>query len=146
MKVEKKIQKGYEKYEFPLNEAEIESILEKLPSEDLEGLESVVITNPIKNEDFKRYGRYDEELKTIYLFAHLKNENEKIVIDCGFREKLGKNLIIKLTLDEFRDLSFHTLFHEVGHHIGIRDFKDRLEEFANNYAYGKLTEFYSSSE
>jgi len=128
MKYEKNVKKHYKSYEFPLDESEISSILKTLPQNDVEGLERIVITPPLKNEDLGRFGRYQTKSNKsgiIYLFAHMKRD-EKFIIQLGDKT-------IKFGLEEFRNLACLTVLHEVGHHVGIKDFQDKSEDFANTY-------------
>lgn len=102
MKYEKDIK--FEGYEFPLDEAEIDSILGELSAEDVEGIEKIVITNPLKNEDFKRFGRYNQNHKgqgIIYLFAHQKVDGE-FIIETGHET-------LRFSLEEFKREAYKTV-------------------------------------
>lgn len=135
MKIERETGKEHKDYEFPLDESEIKSILEKLPSEDLEGLEKIVITKPLKNEDYKNYGRYvplPGKKGRILLFLHQKVDGNFIVV-------LGDKGTQSFTLDEFKHREYQAVLHEVGHHVGFKDHDDISETFANDY----MSEMYS---
>jgi len=131
---------GYENFDFPLDKKDICHILDKLPSEDFDGLKDIIITNPIKNEDFKRYGRYDPDFKRIYLFSHQKDKRN-FIIECGYKEQLKKFITLKLTFEDFKEKAQKALIHEIGHHVGIKKFNDDSEDFANNYQNEKMLIF-----
>lgn len=125
---------GYESYEFPLNGSEIEGMLEKLPSKDIEGLKEIIVTPPLKNADFQYYGRYVSG-GTIYLFAHQK-KGDKFVIELNHGES------VKFITEEFKNKAYRVLVHEIGHHIGIRDLGDSSEDFANDYQLENITKYF----
>lgn len=123
--IERMTRKDHQTYEFLLSDSEIFRVLEKLPARDVEGLEKIVITCPLSNEDYKKYGRYVPG--KIYLFRHQKS-NGKFEIVVG-----GDEGTKRLTPEEFKIENYKTLLHETGHHVGIMVFDDGSEEFANGY-------------
>lgn len=128
MEIEKNTKKGFESYEFPLDEFEIDRILKKLPIQDIEGLERIIITYPLKNDDYKNFGRYQSRTNKkgiIYLFAHMKRDGKFIL-------QLGEKTIT-FGLEEFKGLAQLAVIHEVGHHVGIKNFQNDSENFANSY-------------
>ena len=133
MKIERIVKKSFETYEFPLSETEIEDILKKLPPKDLEGLEKVIITPPIKNEDFKRFGRYEKG--KILLFAHQKKDENFII-------ELGYQVTVRLTPKDFKNRAIQAVLHETGHHVGIKNFGDSSETFANDYQSENLRKYF----
>lgn len=125
VRVEREEKKDHKSYEFLLSDAEIGNVLKKLPAKYLEGLEKIVITPPLNNEDYKNYGRYVPG--GVYLFRHQKSDG-KFEIVVG-----GNEGIRKLTPEEFKIENYKTLLHEIGHHVGIKDCKNYSEDFAKDF-------------
>ena len=133
--IERIVRKNDECYGFMLTDAEIFSILEKLPAGDVESLERIIITKPLRNEHYKLFGRYEKGFRIsenyingrIYLFKHLKTDG-KFVIELGYKTVI-------YTPEEFKIKNYESLLHEVGHHVAIKDFDDKSEEFAKNYSH-----------
>lgn len=132
--IERLERKNDQYYDFMLKDEEIQKILEKLPAKNVEGLERIVITSPLRNEQYKLFGKYEKGMKIsgkyrngrIYLFKHL-NLGGIITIDLGYKT-------VKYTPDEFKIKNYKALLHEVGHHVGIKDFNNDSEDFAEDYA------------
>ncbi|MDP2908473.1 MAG: hypothetical protein Q8N77_01575 [Nanoarchaeota archaeon] len=138
--IERITRKGYGLYDFLLTDSEILKVLEKLPARDVEGLEKVIITMPLRNEHYRLFGRYEKlnkiseghRLGRIYLFKHLKTDGE-FIIEQGYKT-------VKYKPEEFKIKNYRSLLHEAGHHVGIKDFDDDSEEFANDYMIKKYRE------
>lgn len=131
--IERLERKNDQYYDFMLTDSEIQKILEKLPAKDVEGLERVVITSPLRNEQYKLFGKYEKGMKIsgkyrngrIYLFKHL-NLDGRITIDLGYTT-------VKYNPKEFKIKNYKALLHEMGHHVGIKDFDNESEDFAEDY-------------
>ncbi len=137
--IERIVRKGDEYYGFMLSDSEIFSILERLPARDVEGLDKIIITKPLRNEHYKLCGRYEKGNRIsekysngkIYLFKHLKTDG-KFVIELGYKT-------VVYTPEEFKMKNRESLLHEIGHHVGIKDFNDQSEKFAKKYLDYRLT-------
>lgn len=134
VQIEREIKKEYKTYEFPLSDGEIEKVLEKLPPKDLEGLEKIIITPPLKNEDFKNYGRYIPG--KVLLFIH-QRVGDNFIIELG-------DETLELTFEEFRFKAYQAVLHEIGHHVGIKDFKNSSENFAKTYQAEKYLKYFKN--
>lgn len=115
------LQKGYT---LPISKKSIIKTLENMPEKDLEGLEAVIITQPTTNKDFNNYARYDPNQRTILLFAHYQHEDGTMLV--GPLELTPSQLRKKITEE--------VLYHEVGHHVGIKKHNDESEIFAIKYS------------
>lgn len=111
-------------YIFPLGEKGIRETLTKIPQQDLKGLESIVIMQPLRNSDFNNYARYDPLQRTIYLFAHYRLPDSTLMVG----DKPKKQSYVRKKIKE------DVIFHEVGHHVGIKKKGDYSEKFAERYA------------
>lgn len=130
MIIEKDIR--YNNYEFPFKESEIETILTRLPSEDIQGIDRIIIREPGRyrknDKEFKYFGRYESKLQRkgiIYLFAHLFKTNGNF--------EIYSNKVIEFSEDDFKKIIPPVVLHEVGHHVSITRFNDFTEEKADGY-------------
>jgi len=138
--IERIERKNDEYYGFMLTDAEIFGVLEKLPAGDIESLERIIITSPLRNEHYKLLGKYEKGFRVsenyfngrIYLFKHIKSDG-KFVIELGYQT-------VVYTSEEFKIKNYESLLHEIGHHVAIKDFDDKSEEFAKNYSRKKTKE------
>jgi len=109
-------------YTFPVSDKSIKKAIELALKEKDRDLE-ILITVPKTNEDINSYARYDPDNKRIILFAHYTLEDGTMLV--GPLE-MSKKEFRKTILEEI-------IFHEAGHHIGIKYYNDKSEDFAENY-------------